>query len=765
LFRRPISGILLLLKTQLFLVENLENKEYIIKLPQHTNFEIRLFAEFLRTLSKIFKNIPFSMSLNMINKRIFYTVKIPTKYSSVMENQLYAVFPKIELEEIRRTFDPQNAEIAAQADLVLRYGDHYPFLTFEAMEASFLSDIFNQFNRLTAQEKFFMQLKIKPLDPDKAIFTMKRGVKLGVKNFTQRFNVVESIFSKKASPEIRSRGYAAATEKNRQPLYLTEVTIILFSESHELAAAKLEPIAQVFQKLESEYNEFRYKIKRVTPLDLERVSSLDIPPTAYHLTSEEVSSMYHFPPNSDSVPNLYKILSPKAEPPLGLPTVDNTPPDELTPFAETNYRNTREKFGIKRRDRARHMYVIGKSGSGKSKMLELMIKNDIEFGHGICVIDPHGDLIENIVPYIPESRVKDVIFFNPVDEEYPIAFNPIEKVSPMLRQQVAMGLIEIFKKVFGSNWTPRLEHVLRMTILALLDAPKASVMSILLLLTDREYRQNTIKSIEDQVVKNFWTNEFAGWSEKFDSEAIMPILNKIGQFVSSTIIRNIVGQEDNKIDMPQIMDSRKILLVKLPKGILQEENSSLLGSMIITKIYQAALGRADIPENQRVPFFLYVDEFQNFATDTFANILSEARKYKLSLTMAHQYVSQLNDVVKKTVFGNVGSIISFRIGPEDAMLMEQEFEPKFTAQDIVNLGVREIYLKLSIDDEVKEAFSARTLTVPAPTFNFREQIVQFTRENYCRNKASAEKTLKQEKSKEMEVLEKLKEENFSAPIL
>lgn len=746
-------------------MENLENKEYIIKLPQHTNFEIRLFAEFLRTLSKIFKNIPFSMSLNMINKRIFYTVKIPTKYSSVMENQIYAVFPKVELEEIRRTFDPQNAEVAAQAELTLRYGDHYPFLTHESMEGSFLSDIFNQFNRLTAQEKFFMQLKIKPLDPDKAIFTMKRGVKLGMKNFTQRFNVVESIFSKKASPEIRSRGYAAATEKNRQPLYQTELTIILFSESHELAAAKLEPIAQVFQKLESEYNEFRYKVKRVTPLDLEKVSSVDVSPTAYHLTSDEVASMYHFPPNSDSVPNLYKILSPKAEPPLGLPTVDNTPSDELTPFAETNYRNIREKFGIKRRDRARHMYVIGKSGSGKSKMLELMIKNDIELGHGICVIDPHGDLIENIIPYIPESRIKDVIFFNPVDEEYPIAFNPIEKVSPMLRQQVAMGLIEIFKKSFGSNWTPRLEHVLRMTILALLDAPKASVMSILLLLTDREYRQETIKSIEDQVVKNFWTNEFAGWSEKFDSEAIMPILNKIGQFVSSTIIRNIVGQEDNKIVMPEIMDSRKLLLVKLPKGILQEENSSLLGSMIITKIYQAALGRADIPENQRVPFFLYVDEFQNFATDTFANILSEARKYKLSLTMAHQYVSQLNDVVKKTVFGNVGSIISFRIGPEDAMLMEQEFEPKFTAQDIVNLGVREIYLKLSIDDEVKEAFSARTLTVPAPTFNFREQIVQYSRQNFCRNKETAEKELKQEKSKEMEVLEKLKEENFSAPIL
>ena len=701
----------------------------------------------------------------MINKRIFYTVKVPTKYTSVMENQLYAVFPKIELEEIQRTFDPQNAEIAAKADLVLRYGDHYPFQTYEAMEGSFLSDIFNQFNRLTAQEKFFMQIKIKPENPDKAIFTMKRGIKLATKNFTQRFNVIESVFSKKASPEIRSRGYAAATEKNRQPLYSTEIDILLFSESYELAAAKLEPIAQVFQKLESEYNEFRYKVRRVTAADLERITSVALSPTAYHLTAEEVASIYHFPPDSDSVPNLYKILAPKAEPPLGLPTVDNTPPEELCPFAQTNYRNIKESFGIKRRDRQRHMYMIGKSGVGKSKLQELMIKHDIEKGHGICVIDPHGDLIENVIPFVPENRIKDVIFFNPVDEAYPIAFNPIEKVNPLLRQQVATGLIEIFKKVFGANWTPRLEHVLRMTLLALLDAPKASIMSVLLLLTDREYRQGVIKSIEDQVVKNFWTNEFAGWSEKFDSEAIMPILNKIGQFVSNTIIRNIVGQEDNKIVMPDIMDNKKILLVKLPKGILGEENTSLLGSMIITKIYQAALARADVPEAQRVPFYLYVDEFQNFATDSFANILSEARKYRLSLTMAHQYVSQLNDVVKKTVFGNVGSIISFRIGPEDALLMEKEFEPVFSAQDIVNLGVQEIYLKLSIDDEVKEAFSGKTLRVPESTFNFREQIVQFTRENFCRNKESAEKELKQEKSKEMEVLEKLKEENFSVPIL
>jgi len=389
--------------------------------------------------------------------------------------------------------------------------------------------------------------------------------------------------------------------------------------------------------------------------------------------------------------------------------------------------------------------------------MELLIKNDFETGQGVCVIDPHGDLIENVIPYIPESRIKDTVFFNAIDENYPISFNPIERVEKIYRQQVSQGLIEVFRKTFGANWTPRLEHVLRMTLLALLDAPKASVMSIL--------RQEVIKTIEDQVVKNFWTNEFASWSEKFDSEAIMPILNKIGQFVSDTIIRNIVGQEENKIQMPDIMNNRKILLIKLPKGVLGEENTSLLGSMVVTKIYQAALARAETPENQRIPFYLYVDEFQNFATDTFANILSEARKYKLSLTMAHQYVSQLTDVVKKTVFGNAGTIISFRVGPEDALLIEKEFEPRFSATDITNLGVREIYLKISIDDDIKEAFSARTLDLPAPVATFKDQVVAHTRENFCRAKEQAEKEISQEKSKEMEVLEKLKADDFSAPIL
>lgn len=739
--------------------------EYIIKLPKEAKFEIRSFCEFLKTLSRIIKNVPFSLNLNVISKRIFYSLRVSEEKYNIIENQLYSVFPKIELTEISKILESQNIQGAAKAAMKLKHGDYYPFLTFDKIEGSFLADIYNQFNRLTAQENFILQMKIMPLDYDRMRFSLGRSIKTGMKSFKDRINIVESVLTKKASSEIRGKAYAEALEKNKQPLFFAEINMAVFSEDYSLARAKIEPIAQVFHKLESPYNEFRHHTDQFDESDFERMGSLTFSRDPLHFTAEEISTIFHFPFNTEAVPNLYKILAPKAEPPLGLPTPDNTPEEELCLFARTNYRNIREIFGIKRRDRVRHMYTIGKSGSGKSKMMELMIKTDLEEGQGVCVLDPHGDLIENIVPFIPESRIKDVIFFNAVDEQFPISFNPIEKVEKIYRQQVSQGLIEIFKKSFGANWTPRLEHVLRMTILALLDAPKASVMSILLLLTDRDYRQEIIKTIEDQVVKNFWTNEFASWSEKFDSEAIMPILNKIGQFVSDTLIRNIVGQEENKVRMSEIMNGKKILLVKLPKGVLGEENTSLLGSMIVTKIYQAALSRAETPENQRIPFYFYIDEFQNFATDTFANILSESRKYKLSIMIAHQYVSQLSDVVKKTVFGNVGTIISFRVGPEDALLLEQEFEPTFRAADITNLGVREIYLKLSIDDDIKESFSARTLDLPESTASFREQIVAFSRENFCRNRDQAEKEIKEERSKEIEVLEKLKDKNFSAPIL
>lgn len=739
--------------------------ESIIKLPPHSSFGPEGIQNFLSVATRTLKNTPFALILKTEKKQVYFGLRVEETVQNLIENQFYSTYPNIEFEPSEASLLPESADNGAVARIKLKHGDFYPFLSHEELEESFLTDIYNQLNRLSTNDEFIIQIKIRPIDHNTTGFTVGRLVNLETKRLKDRVNLLESITSKKGSSAIRQKAYSFAIKKNKQPLFKIQLDLILIGQSATVAEVGLIPMTQAFNKLESDYNEFSAKSEPLTPEKLGQISALSFDKSAYLFTADEIATIFHFPFDTDKVPNLYKILSPKAEPPLGLPTAENTEAGGINIFAQTNYRNIREQFGIKTSDRARHMYIVGKSGSGKSKLQELLIKNDLEAGHGVCVIDPHGDLIENVIPFIPESRIQDTIIFDPTDEQYPISFNPIERVEPMYRQQVATNLIEVFKKVLGANWTPRLEHVMRMTLLALLDAPHTSISSILLILTNRDYRQEIVKTIEDQVVKNFWTNEFAGWSEKFDSEAIMPILNKIGQFLSATVIRNIVGQEDSKIVMSDIMDNRKILLVKLPKGILGEENTSLLGAMIITKIYQSALARANMPEEERVPFFMYVDEFQNFATDSFANILSESRKYRLSLTVAHQYISQLPEQIKKTVFGNVGSMISFRVGPEDAALLEKEFEPKFKANDIINLAIQDIYLKMSIDGDVKEAFSARVLKVPQAEYSFREQVVAHTRTNYCKPKDAAESEIKREKSQEMEVLEQLKSQDFSAPIL
>ena len=365
-------------------------------------------------------------------------------------------------------------------------------------------------------------------------------------------------------------------------------------------------------------------------------------------------------------------------------------------------------------------------------MMEILIANDIHNGLGVGVLDPHGDLVDNIMKVIPEHRIKDVVIFDPADLNFPASFNPLEQVPEALKMRVTIGFIEIFKKLFGTNWSPRLEHVLRYTTLALLDSPDTTVLSILKMLSDKNYRQMIVRNIQDNVVKNFWVNEFAGWSEKFDNEAITPLINKVGQFVATNMIRNIVGQPVNKFDFRYFMDTRKIVLMKVSKGILGEENASLLGAIVVTKIYQAAMSRADQPENDRVDFYFYVDEFHNFATETFGEILSEARKYRLNLTLANQFLGQLEPAIRKTVFGNVGTLVSFRLGGEDAEIMAQEFNPRFSPRDIINLGVREFCLKMSIHGQIKEAFSGQTLTAHVPETHFVDRILDFSRHTYAR---------------------------------
>ncbi|KKW17070.1 MAG: hypothetical protein UY56_C0004G0006 [Parcubacteria group bacterium GW2011_GWA1_50_14] len=370
-------------------------------------------------------------------------------------------------------------------------------------------------------------------------------------------------------------------------------------------------------------------------------------------------------------------------------------------FARTDFRNHNRLFGVKRKDRRQHMYVIGKTGTGKTVLLHNLAVQDIMNGEGICVVDPHGEFVESLVEKIPEERLKDVIYFNPADTDFHLGFNVLD-------------------------------------ILALLETPGTTLLGITRILVDKDYRQSIVNNVKDPVVKAFWINEYESWRDQFRNEAIAPIQNKVGQFLSTSLIRNVVGQSKSTIDIFDIMNNKKIFLVNVSKGRIGEDNSALLGAMIITKIQLSAMERVRIPEEERQDFYLYVDEFQNFATDSFAGILSESRKYRLNLTLAHQYIGQLvtnvSTEVRDAVFGNVGTMLIFRIGAADAEFLENEFAPEFAPEDIVNLPNYSIYLKLMVDGITSRPFSAATL----PPFKISvssvtsEKVIETSRELYAR---------------------------------
>lgn len=419
---------------------------------------------------------------------------------------------------------------------------------------------------------------------------------------------------------------------------------------------------------------------------------------------------------------------------------------DIAVFAQTTFRNEFKKFGIKTDDRRRHMYLIGKTGMGKSTILENMIVDDIRSGHGVAVVDPHGDLAEKIIEFVPAERLKDVIYFNPSDINYPIAFNVVEQVEPHLRHLVASGLIGVFQKLWADSWGPRLEYILRNAILAILDFPGSTLLGVVRMLSDKNYRKHVVANIKDPVVKAFWEKEFSGYADKFASEAVSPIQNKVGQFLSNSLMRNIVGQVKSSIDIRKVMDEGKILIMNLSKGRIGEDNSALLGAMMITKIQLAAMSRVDVPEKERRDFYLYIDEFQNFSTDSFANILSEARKYRLNLILAHQYIEQLSEKVKPAVFGNVGTMIVFRVGAADAEELVKEFTPTFTEEDLVNLPKYEMYLKLMIDGVASSPFSAAGLPPlrEEEKTGLVEEVIGYTRQHYASDRQAVEEKIANE---------------------
>lgn len=421
-------------------------------------------------------------------------------------------------------------------------------------------------------------------------------------------------------------------------------------------------------------------------------------------------------------------------------------PNRITYFGETDFRGARTKFGIKAIDRTRHMYVIGKTGMGKSTILENMAIQDVQGGEGLAFMDPHGGSADKLLDFVPEDRIRDVVYYAPFDSEFPIAFNVLEDVGADKRPLVASGLMSSFKKIWVDAWSARMEYILNNILLALLEYPDATLLGVNRMLSDKDYRKRVVENVTDSSVKAFWVDEFAKYSDKYMQEAGAAIQNKIGQFATNPLVRNIIGQPKSSFDIRRIMDDGKILIINLSKGRIGEQNANLLGGMLITKIYLAAMSRADATPQvlQALPnFYLYVDEFQSFASDSFADILSEARKYKLNLIIAHQYVEQMSEAVRAAVFGNVGSMIIYRVGSYDAQVFEKELAPAFNAEDIVNLGKYQMYLRLMINGVGSKPFSGTGMApIKESHRSFTKEIIESSRSQFAAPRAQVEENIR-----------------------
>ncbi len=541
----------------------------------------------------------------------------------------------------------------------------------------------------------------------------------------------------------RENKETAAVDKLNRLLFVcnVRVSVITPTTARVQAEAKVEEIAGSFRQ---------FNLPHCNGFEQRRlVESAELPlgfrEVPYMLSNEEVATLWHVPNILVKTPNFDWVLSRKLEPPVDLPIVTDTHDDDLTVLGESVFRGHRTKFGIRTDDRRRHVYTIGKTGMGKSTLLENMLYSDIYGGKGVALIDPHGDLVDAVLKFIPKERTNDVILFDPADKEHPMAFNMLSCADPEQRPLVVSGLMSIFKKMWPEAFSGRMEYILRNTLLALIEAGNQSMLGIMRMFSDPVFRKKILEHVENHMVKSFWEDEFTSWSEKYQTEALAAIQNKVGQLLSAPLLRNIVGQVVSKVDFRHAMDTGKIVLMNLSKGRLGEDNSAFLGSMFVTKFQLDAMSRADIPEKERRDFYLYVDEFQNFATESFATILSEARKYRLNLTVAHQYVNQLllegnNTALRDAVFGNVGSMICFQIGGDDAEPLSLQFEELVLPKDILSLPKYHAYARLMIKGVPSKPFSVSTLAPPELERDEKriETVKRLSRERYAEDRKTVE---------------------------
>ncbi|MDD3302347.1 MAG: type IV secretion system DNA-binding domain-containing protein [Candidatus Gracilibacteria bacterium] len=747
-------------------------KSHLIKIYHSYNLGRKHFQEFLKDIAKTLDHKRIVFGINYNKGEYFYSLDIEQKVLTSFESQFYSFFNNFQIDSDTKNYNTFNTEKTVVGELYLKNSYFFPFKMTDGDTTDFISSIFRSFENMDViNDKIGIFVDITPIKEESIAFFIKSKWNFFKFKIRLKFQFFKYMFNYKVQKNWKAEGYKYYESKIENELFKTKIFIVVESSTKQIAINKLRSVASRFLIFKN-YPLNQFDIKINTGVDQSKLKDY-----AYgepmNMSSLEISNLICFPKNPQNETGLLKVTSKKLALPIGIPTFEyeklkngeiypKNIPNNINIIGISDYRSINVPIGIFDEDRLRHIYVIGKTGVGKSKFLISNIINDIKQGRGLSIIDPHGDLIEEAISHIPANRAKDVIIFDPTDEKYPFCINPLDVSKDESKQILAKGFIDIFKKFFGSNWNPKLEHVLRMIFLALLDKPGATLFDIIRALTDKDFRYEMIETIEDDVVKNFWTNEFAGWSQQFNTEAIMPILNKVGQVLSIEVLKNIFSSKDNKLDFRKVMDEKKILLIKLPKGKLQEEIMGFLGAMFVTKIYQAAMSRQGLDKEKRIPFFLYVDEFQNFATDTFSEILSEARKYGLGLAIAHQFIKQIPENLTRAIFGNIGTLISFRISSEDSLYIKQHFEPYLDAYDLANLNQRCFYCKTMVKGQVKDPFSLKSLYIPDVKLekDFLENLYALSRSKYSRSLLEAKKVMEVEQK---DVLNKI--ENFAEPII
>ncbi len=705
-----------------------------------------------------------SFEIASVGGQIRFYVRVPKHLQNFVEGQIYAQYPSVQIHEATQDYATNTGShpVTAVDELVLTDNEYFPIKTFQTFDVDPLAGITAALTKLdSSDEEIWVQILVRPIadswqqDSAKFIARYRDGFGTTTKN-SMGLYLLQALQALWQPPEggtttsgkemsDRDKLRVSEAEKKSQKLgYKVRIRLAYLGSDQNSARIQMNAVASAFKQFNStSLNGFKLASKpSYNRDDLAAYTKRYFPDdSGFILNIEELASVFHLPHMNVETPNVVWASSKTAEPPTNLPILNGDPnhDHQISAFGLTNFRGLQKQFGIYRRDRSRHVYIIGQTGTGKSGLLELLALSDIYHNQGYAIIDPHGDFAVDNLKFVPPNRIQDVVYFNPADTEYPLGFNPMEVTDPSMRNNISSEIIGVLKRMFGESWGPRMEYILRYTILALLEYPDTTMLDITRMLTNKEFRNQVLAKVTDTVVLQFWRVEFASWSEKYATEAIAPVLNKVGAFVANPTIRNIIGQPKSSFNIRQIMDEGKILVVNLSKGLIGEDNAAILGSFLVTKIQLAAMSRSDIPNvEDRRPFYLYVDEFQNFATDSFAVILSEARKYGLNLTVANQYISQMSDNVRDAVFGNVGTMMSMRVSPEDAPILAQQFAPQFEAQDILQMNNRHFVCTMMINGEKTPAFSGTTLRLPEANHDYLDEIIVNTRAKYARPRAEIE---------------------------